>query len=86
MLLRHDTEADATYVTLLPDKAEKGVVTRTKKVHPWLLVDYDAEENIFGIEILNASAHSVEDVFEELFDDPDFAGELDPTFVRGLKI
>jgi uncharacterized protein YuzE len=85
MLIRHDTLADAKYVTLLPEKAKKGVVVRTKKIRPWLLVDYDAQGNMFGIEILNASVNSVEDVFEELFGDPDFGMELRPSFVRRLE-
>ncbi len=57
MLIRYDKEADAKYITFLPRKAKKGVVVRTQKVHPWLLVDYDKEGNVFGIEILNASQH-----------------------------
>jgi len=67
MLIRYDTIADAKYITLLPEKQKKGVVVRTKKIHPWLLVDYDKDGNMFGIEILNASENKDEDVFEELF-------------------
>ena len=82
MLIRHDIVADAKYITLLPEKAKKGVVARTKKVHPWLLVDYDKEGNIFGIEILKASANSIVDVFEELFGDPHFGAEQRPSSVQ----
>ena len=85
MLIRYDTIADAKYITLLPEKQKKGVVVRTKKIHPWLLVDYDKNGNMFGIEILNASENKVEDVFEELFGDPDYGMELRPSFVRRLK-
>ncbi len=85
MLIRHDTIADATYVMLIPEKERMGVVARTKKVHPWLLVDYDAAGDIFGVEILNASENSVEDAFEELFGDPNFGRELRPSFVRHIK-
>ena|SRR3989344_3104825 len=66
MLIRHDTFADATYITLLPEKAKKGVVARTKQIHPWLLVDYDVHGNIFGVEVLNASKHPLERLSENL--------------------
>jgi uncharacterized protein YuzE len=82
MLIRHDTEADAKYITLVPEKARNGIVARTKKIHSWLLVDYDAQGEMFGVEILNASAHALEDVFEELFGDPDFGSELRSKSVR----
>ena len=82
---RYDKEADAKYITLLPEKQKKGVVVRTEKLSSWLLVDYDKDGNMFGVEILNASVNSVEDVFEELFGDPDYGMELRPEFVRRMK-
>lgn len=58
MLTRYDKEIDTKYITLLSGK-KRGVVTRTEKIHPWLLVDYDKHGNVFGIEVLNVSKHAV---------------------------
>lgn len=57
MLIRYDKTADAKYITLLPKRRSRGVVARTKKTRSWLLTDYDSSQNIYGIEILNASKH-----------------------------
>ena len=54
-MVRYDKKSDAKYITLLPEKQKRGVVARTEKVKPWLLVDYDKDGNVYGIEILNAS-------------------------------
>jgi len=59
MLIKYDKIIDAKYITFLPTKRKRGVVAHTKKVRPWLLVDYDKDGNIFGIEILNASKNNV---------------------------
>jgi len=59
MLIRYDNEADAKYVTLLSENQKKGVVARTEKIKPWLLVDYDKQGKVFGVEILNASQNQI---------------------------
>ena len=57
MLIKYDKEVDSRYIVLSNKKKKKGIVARTKQVYPWLMVDYDKEGNVFGIEILNASLH-----------------------------
>jgi uncharacterized protein YuzE len=59
MLIKYDKTADAKYITLLPSKKKRGVVFRTEKVKPWLMVDYDRNGNIFGIEVLDASKNEM---------------------------
>ena len=65
MLIKYDKKVDAKYITLFPKKRKKGVVVRTEKIQPWLLVDYDKEGNIFGVEVLNASKNLVTLVVSE---------------------
>ena len=76
MLIKHDTNTNAIYITLRPVKGEKRAVIHTKQVHPWLLVDYAAAGYIFGIEVLDASKHPIEDVSKELFGDSDFGRKI----------
>src|SRR3989338_6956033 len=59
MLIRYDRETDTKYITLLHEEQKSGVVTRTEKVEPWLLVDYDERGEVFGIEVLDASKNQV---------------------------
>ena len=50
MRMRFDSEADALYVRF----SERDIET-TSEVRPGVMLDYDAEGHIVGVEILNAS-------------------------------
>jgi uncharacterized protein YuzE len=50
MKLRVDKEADALYLRL--DDSE---IIESEEVKPGVILDYDAEDNVVGVEILNVS-------------------------------
>jgi uncharacterized protein YuzE len=51
MKVKYDREADAAYITLIEGKTSVDSET----VAPHIVVDYDEEENIIGVEILFVS-------------------------------
>lgn len=57
MLIKYDKEIDAKYILLSSGGDTSDAVVRTEQIQPWLLVDYDKNGNVFGVEILNASKH-----------------------------
>ena len=54
MKTEYDQEADAAYIYLV-DKIEKGQVEKTIQLNDNLSVDFDKNNKLVGIEILNAS-------------------------------
>ena len=54
MKTEYDKEADAAYIYLV-DKIEKGQVEKTIQLNDNLSVDFDKNNKLVGIEILNAS-------------------------------
>ncbi len=48
--VRYDEEVDALYI-----RVAEGVIDDTAEVEPGIMVDVDAEGNMMGIEVLNAS-------------------------------
>jgi uncharacterized protein YuzE len=50
MKLEFDPEADAAYLELMDSTVEKS-----KEIQPGIIVDYDAEGQVVGIEILSVS-------------------------------
>jgi uncharacterized protein YuzE len=50
MKLKIDREADALYLTL-----DESVAVESEEVSPGIIVDYDAENNVVGIEMLYLS-------------------------------
>jgi len=50
MEIRYDKEADAIYIRL-----REGEFAKNKKIDDLTILDLDAEDNILGIEILDAS-------------------------------
>jgi uncharacterized protein YuzE len=50
MRIQYDREADALYIQMQEKK-----VTKTKEVEEGLLVDFDEEDKLIGIEILDAT-------------------------------
>ena len=50
MMLEFDPEADAAYLELADSTVE-----RSKEIQPGIIVDYDAEGQIVGFEILSVS-------------------------------
>ena len=50
MKLRVDKEADALYLRL--DDSE---IIESEEVKPGVILDYDSEDNVVGVEILNVS-------------------------------
>jgi uncharacterized protein YuzE len=50
MRLKVDRESDALYLRL-----DEAAVVESEEVQPGVVLDYDAAENVVGIEILNLS-------------------------------
>lgn len=50
MTLRYDPEADAVYI-----KLADGAYDESEEVAPGIVLDYDAEDRVVGIEVLGAS-------------------------------
>ena len=50
MVIKYDKEADALYI-----KLSEGKVAESDEEKPGIILDYDNEGNIVGIEVLNAS-------------------------------
>lgn len=57
MKLEYDHDADAAY--LLLSSAQKNVV-RSDEVAPGIVVDYDGDNHVIGIEVLDVSRHMPE--------------------------
>lgn len=55
MKIKHDKKVDAKYISLFP----KEKVVSTQKQEDWLLIDSDKKGRVIGIEILDASKHTV---------------------------
>jgi uncharacterized protein YuzE len=58
MKLEHNTKVDALYV-----RFGRGVVESSQEVSPGIILDYDAQDRIVAIEILNARQHLAPDAF-----------------------
>jgi uncharacterized protein YuzE len=50
MRLKVDKESDALYLRL-----DEGAVVESEEVEPGVVLDYDAADNVVGVEILNLS-------------------------------
>jgi len=58
MKLEHDPKVDALYV-----RFGNGVVNSSQEVSPGIILDFDAQDRIIAIEILNARQHLTPDAF-----------------------
>ncbi|MEK6903007.1 MAG: DUF2283 domain-containing protein [archaeon] len=54
MRVVYDKQADAAYIYLM-DKKEKGQVKKTITMNENVILDFDADKKLIGIEILSAS-------------------------------
>lgn len=54
MKVTYDKDADAAYI-YLKDKIEKGEVKKTISLKENIILDYDKNKKLIGIEILSAS-------------------------------
>ncbi len=54
MKVTYDKEADAAYI-YLKDKIEKGEVKNTISMNENIILDFDSNKKLIGIEILSAS-------------------------------
>lgn len=54
MKIIYDKEADAAYI-YLKDKIEKGEIKDTISMNENIIVDFDSNKKLIGIEILSAS-------------------------------
>lgn len=54
MKVKYDKKADAKYI-----QVRTGKISRTEKLNDWVLIDYSKNDEIIGIEILNASEYPV---------------------------
>ncbi|MCL0036184.1 DUF2283 domain-containing protein [Dehalococcoidia bacterium] len=50
MRIEYDREANALYIQI-----QEKAVSKTKEVEPGVLIDFDAENNLIGIEILDVT-------------------------------
>jgi uncharacterized protein YuzE len=53
MKIEYDRQADAMYIRL-----KAGVVAESEEVRPGVVLDFDAEGKVLGIEILDVSLHT----------------------------
>lgn len=61
MKIRFDREADALYFRL-----DDGTVVDSEEVRPGIVLDYDANERVVGVEFLNVSTRAAEDALTSL--------------------
>jgi uncharacterized protein YuzE len=54
MRIEYDKEANALYIQM-----QEKPVTKTKEIEPGLLVDFDEQNNLIGIEILDVTQRFV---------------------------
>lgn len=54
MKMTFDKEADAAYI-YVKDNIEKGEVKKTISLNEDIIIDFDKDEKLIGVEILNAS-------------------------------
>lgn len=54
MKIKYDKTIDAKYI-----RVKKGKIASTKKEKLWLLFDYNKDNEVLGVEILNASKHPI---------------------------
>lgn len=54
MEIRHDKKIDTKYF-----KIKEGKTLRTQEVTDWLLLDYDKNDEVLGLEVLQASKNLV---------------------------
>ena len=52
MKLRVDKEADALYLRL-----NEADIIESEEIKPGVILDYDRDDNVVGVEILNLSSH-----------------------------
>ncbi len=52
MKLHFDKDADALYLTL-----DESAVTESEEVRPGIVLDFNAQDQVVGIEILNVGKH-----------------------------
>ena len=61
MRIRVDPESDALYFRL-----KEGTIEESEAISPDIILDYDPEGKIMGIEIINLSKHFTSDEISEL--------------------
>jgi len=64
MKIEYDKEADAAYI-YLQYPLKDGECKTTQEIHDNVILDYDAEGKLLGVEILNASKVLHKKVIEE---------------------
>jgi len=84
MRIKYDQLADAMYITL-----NENQVARTKALGETVAIDFDADDNIIGLELLWVS-HQVTNPFEVLYqlvpkDDPAVDTSTLPTEAEALS-
>ena len=52
MQTEYDTTSDSKYIRL-----KEGKVTKTEKIHEWLLLDCAENGDVLGVEVLESSQH-----------------------------
>lgn len=72
MQVTYSTQADAVYIRLGEDGESK--VARTEEIKPGLLLDYDREGRLYGIELLDVSTQVPSEALKVLQ-----VGLLEPT-------
>lgn len=57
MNFTYDQSSNAAYLQLIEVEDDAGIVAETLPLTEDIIVDYDSDGGIFGIEFLNASTH-----------------------------
>lgn len=57
MNFTYDKSSNAAYLQLIEVEDDAGIVAETVPLTEDIIVDYDSDGRIFGIEFLNASTH-----------------------------
>ncbi|HLC85824.1 MAG TPA: DUF2283 domain-containing protein [Candidatus Nanoarchaeia archaeon] len=64
MRIEYDKEADAVYIYIVSDIKE-GEAKKTLQLNDDIILDFDKNEKLLDIEVLNASKHLSKDILLE---------------------
>ncbi|MHB0867332.1 MAG: DUF2283 domain-containing protein [Thermoleophilia bacterium] len=65
MNFTYDKSSNAAYLQLIEVEDDAGIVAETLPLTENIIVDYDSDGRIFGIEFLNASTHLPDAILSE---------------------
>jgi uncharacterized protein YuzE len=80
MKIKYDPEVDALYIRL-----SEGEILDSDQLHPGVIVDYDEDDNVVGIEVLHAKKRNPPINFHQIELDVGEAAEH-WRFAKGLPV